>query len=95
MSKKIAEGADWLVLDVKFGSGAFMQDIDRARKLAETMVALGTDSGVNTTALLTDMNTPLGRAIGNANECASRSRCSPAAAPPTSSNSPSPSHARC
>jgi thymidine phosphorylase len=45
-----------------------MQDIDRARELARTMVALGTDSGVNTTALLTDMNTPLGRAIGNANE---------------------------
>ncbi|WP_314452193.1 thymidine phosphorylase [uncultured Microbacterium sp.] len=68
MSKKIAEGTDSLVLDVKFGSGAFMQDIDRARELARTMVALGTDSGVNTTALLTDMNTPLGRAIGNANE---------------------------
>ncbi len=59
---------DALVLDVKFGSGAFMQDIDRARELARTMVALGTDSGVATTALLTDMNVPLGRAIGNANE---------------------------
>ncbi|MGP3535517.1 thymidine phosphorylase [Microbacterium sp. RD1] len=68
MSKKIAEGTDSLVLDVKFGSGAFMQDIDRARDLARTMVALGTDSGVKTTALLTDMNTPLGLAIGNANE---------------------------
>jgi thymidine phosphorylase len=68
MSKKIAEGTDSLVLDVKFGSGAFMQDIDRARELAETMVALGTDSGVRTTALLTDMNAPLGLAIGNANE---------------------------
>ncbi|ALX67309.1 thymidine phosphorylase [Microbacterium sp. XT11] len=68
MSKKIAEGTDALVLDVKFGSGAFMQDIDRARELARTMVELGTDSGVATTALLTDMNVPLGRAIGNANE---------------------------
>ncbi len=68
MSKKIAEGTDSLVLDVKFGSGAFMKDVDRARELARTMVALGTDSGVSTTALLTDMNTPLGLAIGNANE---------------------------
>ncbi|MDI6944156.1 MULTISPECIES: thymidine phosphorylase [Microbacterium] len=68
MSKKIAEGTDSLVLDVKFGTGAFMKDPARARELAETMVALGTDSGVKTTALLTDMNTPLGLAIGNANE---------------------------
>lgn len=68
MSKKIAEGTAALVLDVKFGSGAFMQDIDKARELARTMVALGADSGVATTALLTDMNTPLGRTIGNANE---------------------------
>lgn len=68
MSKKIAEGTSALVLDVKFGSGAFMQDFDRARELAQTMVALGTDAGVATTALLTDMNTPLGLAIGNANE---------------------------
>jgi thymidine phosphorylase len=68
MSKKIAEGTAALVLDVKFGSGAFMRDVDRARELARTMVALGTDSGVATTALLTDMNTPLGLAIGNANE---------------------------
>jgi thymidine phosphorylase len=68
MSKKIAEGTDALVLDVKFGSGAFMKDEARARELAETMVALGEDSGVRTTALLTDMSTPLGLAIGNANE---------------------------
>ncbi|HKT58087.1 MAG TPA: thymidine phosphorylase [Microbacterium sp.] len=68
MSKKIAEGTAALVLDVKFGSGAFMHDIDRARELARTMVELGTDSGVATTALLTDMDTPLGLAIGNANE---------------------------
>ncbi|MFT4213989.1 MAG: thymidine phosphorylase [Microbacterium sp.] len=68
MSKKIAEGTGALVLDVKFGSGAFMKDLDRARELAQTMVALGTDSGVATTAVLTDMSTPLGCAIGNANE---------------------------
>ena len=68
MSKKIAEGTDALVLDVKFGSGAFMKDLGQARELARTMVELGTDSGVATTALLTDMSTPLGLAIGNANE---------------------------
>jgi thymidine phosphorylase len=68
MSKKIAEGTDSLVLDVKFGSGAFMQDIARSRELAQTMVDLGNDAGVATTALLTDMNVPLGLAIGNANE---------------------------
>ncbi|MDF2579326.1 MAG: thymidine phosphorylase [Microbacterium sp.] len=68
MSKKIAEGTESLVLDVKFGSGAFMKDVDKARELARTMVALGADSGVATTALLTDMNAPLGLAIGNANE---------------------------
>lgn len=68
MSKKIAEGTDALVLDVKFGSGAFMQDFEEARELARTMVALGTDSGVTTTALLTDMSVPLGLAIGNSNE---------------------------
>ncbi|MGO3148236.1 MAG: thymidine phosphorylase [Leucobacter sp.] len=68
MSKKIAEGTGALVLDVKFGSGAFMQEYAMAKELAETMVALGTDSGVKTSALLTDMNVPLGRTIGNANE---------------------------
>ncbi|WP_378147564.1 thymidine phosphorylase [Cnuibacter sp. UC19_7] len=68
MSKKIAEGTGSLVLDVKFGSGAFMQDYDRALELARTMVDLGNDAGVATTALLTDMNVPLGLAIGNANE---------------------------
>jgi thymidine phosphorylase len=68
MSKKIAEGTAALVLDVKFGSGAFMQDPARSRELAETMVRLGTDAGVATVALLTNMNVPLGLAIGNANE---------------------------
>jgi len=70
MSKKIAEGTGALVLDVKVGTGAFMKDTDRARELAETMVALGTDAGVRTVALLTDMSTPLGRTAGNAIEVA-------------------------
>lgn len=68
MSKKIAEGTGVLVLDVKVGSGAFMKDVDTARELATTMVELGTDAGVATSALLTDMSTPLGRAVGNALE---------------------------
>src|ERR1700712_4364226 len=68
MSKKIAEGTAALVLDVKFGSGAFLQDPAKGRELAETMVRLGTDAGVATVALLTNMNVPLGLAIGNANE---------------------------
>src|SRR4051794_8664504 len=68
MSKKIAEGTGSLVLDVKVGTGAFMKDLDHARELAETMVALGTDAGVRTVALLTDMSTPLGRTAGNALE---------------------------
>ena len=68
MSKKIAEVTGSLVLDVKVGTGAFMKDLDRARELAETMVALGTDAGVRTVALLTDMSTPLGLTAGNAIE---------------------------
>jgi thymidine phosphorylase len=68
MSKKIAEGTGSLVLDVKVGSGAFMKDEARARELAETMVALGKDAGVNTVALLTNMSTPLGLTAGNAIE---------------------------
>jgi thymidine phosphorylase len=70
MSKKIAEGTGALVLDVKVGSGAFMKDVDRARELARTMVELGTAHGVRTVALLTDMSTPLGFAVGNAVEVA-------------------------
>ena len=70
MSKKIAEGTGSLVLDVKVGTGAFMKNLAHARELAETMVALGTDAGVKTVALLTDMSTPLGLTAGNALEVA-------------------------
>ena len=66
MSKKIAEGTESLVLDVKVGSGAFLPEIDRARRLAETMVELGRAHDVRTVALITDMDAPLGRACGNA-----------------------------
>ncbi len=68
MSKKLAEGTASLVLDVKVGSGAFMEDRDQARLLAQTMVGLGEDYGVSTVAVLTQMDTPLGRAVGNALE---------------------------
>ncbi|MDL9937160.1 thymidine phosphorylase [Gordonia sp. ABSL1-1] len=70
MSKKIAEGTGALVLDVKVGAGAFLPDLADARLLAETMVELGADAGIATTALLTDMSAPLGRAVGNAVEVA-------------------------
>ncbi|MFI5606172.1 thymidine phosphorylase [Amycolatopsis sp. NPDC051903] len=70
MSKKIAEGASGLVLDVKAGSGAFMKTAADARALAATLVSIGAAHGVATTALITDMNVPLGRAVGNAVEVA-------------------------
>ncbi len=65
LSKKLAESLDALILDVKFGCAAFMQTKADARKLARAMVALGNECGTNTRAILTDMNTPLGRAAGN------------------------------
>jgi thymidine phosphorylase len=68
MSKKIAEGTAALVLDVKVGNGAFMRDLGAARLLAQTMVTLGAEHGVRTSALLTRMDTPLGHAAGNAVE---------------------------
>lgn len=70
MSKKIAEGAGALVLDVKTGSGAFMRRLEDSRALAQALVSIGVDHGLRISALITDMSVPLGRAVGNALEVA-------------------------
>jgi thymidine phosphorylase len=70
MSKKVAEGTQSLLLDIKVGSGAFMTDLDQARLLGSTMIGIGQAHGVRTAAMLTAMDTPLGRAVGNAVEVA-------------------------
>jgi pyrimidine-nucleoside phosphorylase len=82
LSKKLAESLDALILDVKFGSAAFMQTKADARKLAKAMVALGNECGVNTRAILTDMNTPLGRAAGNWLEVKESVQCLEGKGPP-------------
>jgi pyrimidine-nucleoside phosphorylase len=82
MSKKLAEELDALVLDVKFGSGAFMKSLADARRLAQSLVATGKRMGVTTTALVTDMNQPLGRMAGNAVEVDESIQCLDQRGPP-------------
>src|SRR6059036_1306709 len=81
LSKKLAESLQALVLDVKFGAAAFMPSAEQARQLAQAMVALGNECGVNTRALLTNMDTPLGRAAGNWLEVKEAVACLDAASP--------------
>ena len=68
MSKKLAAGSDTILLDVKYGKGAFMHTVEDAKKLTKTMISIGKSLGKNTMAMITDMNAPLGRTIGNALE---------------------------
>ena len=75
MSKKLAEGIDALVLDVKFGTGAFMVEVERGKQLADTMVAIANECGVKATAFQTNMNRPLGLALGNALEIIESLEC--------------------
>lgn len=86
MSKKIAEGTRALVLDCKVGSGAFLATEAESRELARTMVDLGTEHGLLTRALLTDMNTRSAEPSATPSRSSNRWRCSPAAGPTTSSS---------